>query len=66
MNNNEIIKDIRIKTGLSQSAFANKFHININTLQTWEQNIRNIPESTLFMIKYILELEEKIERRNNE
>ena len=54
------ILDLRKKTGLSQSQFAKKFHLNINTLQSWEQGIRNCPEWTLWMIQRILELENKI------
>ena len=51
------VKQIRTYMGLSQSKFANYFHINISTLQMWEQGINKTPESTLFMIKRILELE---------
>lgn len=53
------IKELREQTGLSQSKFAQKFHLNIKTLQAWEQNIRNCPEWTLWMIQRILELEER-------
>ena len=53
------IAELRKRTGLSQSKFAKKFHLNVRTLQTWEQGIRNCPEWTLWMIERILELEEK-------
>ena len=53
------ILDLRKKTGLSQSQFAKKFHIQIKTLQSWEQGQRNTPESILFMVHRILELEER-------
>lgn len=53
------IKEIRQSTGLSQSQFAKKFHLQVNTLQTWEQGIRRVPESTQYMIERILELEAK-------
>lgn len=38
------IKDIREFTGLSQTKFAKAFNLNVNTLRTWEQGIRNPPE----------------------
>ena len=60
------IKEIRLRTGLSQSQFARKFHLRLNTLQTWEQGIRNIPKPTLFMIERILELEAVLNENNKQ
>jgi putative transcriptional regulator len=51
------ILDLRKQTGLSQSQFAKKFHIQLKTLQSWEQGWRNTPESILYMVQRILELE---------
>ena len=34
---------VRIRLGLSQAAFAKRFHINLRTLQDWEQG-RRVPE----------------------
>ena len=34
------VKEIRAKTGLSQSEFAKKLHISFKTLQNWEQGRR--------------------------
>lgn len=51
------IQLIRKHTGMSQSQFANAYHINISTLQMWEQGINRTPDSILFLIKRILELE---------
>lgn len=51
------IKKVRAHSGMSQSQFANYFHINISTLQMWEQGINRTPDSVLFMVKRILELE---------
>lgn len=56
--NNVSILDLRKRTGLSQSKFANKFHLKLRTLQSWEQGYRNVPDSTLYMIERILDLEE--------
>ncbi|MGP1606488.1 MAG: helix-turn-helix domain-containing protein [Moraxella sp.] len=34
------VKEIRAKTGLSQTEFAKKLHISFKTLQNWEQGRR--------------------------
>ena len=51
------IKELRKQTGLSQSQFARKFHLNVRTLQTWEQNTRPTPEHVIYLISSILEYE---------
>ncbi len=56
---NTTIKEIRKQTGLSQSQFAKKFHLTTRVIQSWEQGQRNTPESILYMIQRILELESK-------
>ena len=45
------IKNLREKTGLSQSKFAEKYHINISTLRHWEQNVQKVPEYYLYLLK---------------
>jgi putative transcriptional regulator len=54
---NLTILELRKKTGLSQRKFAKKYHIGLRALQSWEQGWRDIPESTLYMIQRIIELE---------
>lgn len=51
------ILELRKQTSLSQSQFAKEFHIQLKTLQSWEQGWRNTPECILYMIQRILELE---------
>lgn len=51
------IQQIRKHVGLTQSQFASAYHINVSTLQMWEQGINRTPESILYLIKRILELE---------
>ena len=51
------ILELRKQTGLSHSQFAKEFHIQLKTLQSWEQGWRNTPECILYMIQRILELE---------
>lgn len=53
---NITILELRKQTGMSQSQFAKKFHINLKTLQSWEQGWRNTPEHVLYMVQKILEL----------
>ncbi len=44
MNISDRIKELRKKTGLSQSKFSAKFGIPVRTLQQWEQGISAPPE----------------------
>ena len=53
------IREIRGSLGLSQSKFAKKFHINISTLQNWEQGRRQVPDYVIYLINKIIELENK-------
>ena len=54
------VKELRARTGLSQSKFAAKFHIQLGTLRTWEQGIRECPEHIFWMMSRILELEDSL------
>lgn len=60
------IKQLRQQTGLSQSQFAKKFHINVRTLQRWEQGQTPTPDYVVFMISRIIELEEEVRREEHE
>lgn len=51
------IQAIRKSTGYSQSEFAQYFHLNLSTLQMWEQGENGTPASILYLIKEILILE---------
>lgn len=51
------IKDLRAKTGLSQSKFAALVGIPLNTLQNWEQGSRKPPEYVISLIEYKLKKE---------
>ena len=59
MNISDRIKELRKKTGLSQSKFSAKFGIPVRTLQQWEQGISAPPEYLIRMMAYIMLLEEK-------
>lgn len=54
---NFTILELRKKTGLSQRKFAEKYHISLRALQSWEQGWRNTPESTLYMLQKSIALE---------
>ena len=53
------IKELRTKTGLSQSKFGQKFHIQTINISNWEQGVHKPPEYVLYMIEHILELESR-------
>ena len=61
------ILELRKQTGLSQSEFAEKFHLSVKSVQAWEQGKRIPPDDTLCVIQKILECEEEIKNylRNN-
>ena len=58
MDISERIKELRKKTGLSQSKFSSKFGIPVRTLQQWEQGISAPPDYVIRMMAYIMILEE--------
>ena len=66
MNISDRIKELRKKTGLSQSKFSAKFGIPIRTLQQWEQGISAPPEYLVRMMAYIMLLEEKRQIKHEE
>ena len=48
------IKELREKTGLSQSQFAKKYKLSIRQVQSWEQGQRNTSEGTLYMLERLI------------
>ena len=65
MNIADRIKELRKKTGLSQSKFSAKFGIPVRTLQQWEQGISAPPEYLVRMMAYIMMLEDKGREEND-
>ncbi len=65
MDISEKIKELRKKTGLSQSKFSAKFGIPVRTLQQWEQGISAPPEYLVRMMAYIMQLEERFENTDS-
>ena len=59
MNISDRIKELRKKTGLSQSKFSAKFGIPVRTLQQWEQGISAPPDYLIRMMAYIMLLEDR-------
>ena len=55
------IKEIRKSLGLSQNKFARKFHIILQNVKSWEQNVSQPLECVVYMINKILEQEKTIE-----
>ena len=64
MDISDRIKELRKKTGLSQSKFSAKFGIPVRTLQQWEQGISAPPEYLVRMMAYIMELEKGEEKES--
>ena len=54
------IKELRTRTGMSQSQFAKYFNIPPSTLKKWEQGQRLCPSYLLDLIEYKLRKENKL------
>ena len=54
------ILELRQKTGLSQGQFAERFHLNVRTVQTWEQGTRKTPDYVIWLIAREMKLEEML------
>ncbi len=48
------IKELRQITGLSQSRFAEKYHMSKYTLQEWEQGRVKTPRCVLYLLNRII------------
>lgn len=53
------IKGIRKSTGLTQRAFAERYHIPLDTLRKWEANLRKPPFYVLELLSYRVEKEKE-------
>lgn len=53
------ILEMRKSLGLSQRQFADRFHLNVKTVQSWEGGWRKTPESYLYLIQRVIELESR-------
>lgn len=60
------IKELKKRTGLSQSKFAERFHLSMRTLQRWEQNQNEPQEAIVYMINRILDLEDQMEEQKQQ
>ena len=64
------IKELRKRTGLSQSKFAERFSLNLRTLQSWESNdYRQAPRLVINLVSEILDMqdmkgEENVQEKN--
>lgn len=55
------IKNLRTRTNLSQSKFANVVGIPVRTIQKWEQGDRVPPDYVVKLIEYFLKKERLID-----
>lgn len=54
------IKELRTKSGMSQSKFANYLNIPLESLKNWEQGKRKCPVYLIDLIEYKLKNENLI------
>lgn len=55
------IKELRKLSGLSQSKFAAKYHLGIQQLQTWEQGRQKTPDSYLYLLNMVVQVDFNLE-----
>lgn len=48
------IKEIRAITGLSQTAFGERYHIPMRTIQNWEGGQRECPEYVRLLLERVV------------
>lgn len=54
------IKELRLKTGMTQKQFAEYFEFSLATLKNWEQGHRPCSEPLLKLVEYKLKKEKLI------
>ena len=52
------IKKLRQQTGLSQQAFAERYHIPKRTIENWERGVNEPPPYVLELLEYKIKNEE--------
>lgn len=45
------VKELRAKTGLTQTKFGELFHIPLRTIQNWENGTRKPPEWAVYLLE---------------
>lgn len=55
------VKELRGITGLTQAQFAEKYHISLRQLQSWECGFRNTPDCILYMLGRLVSIDYKVE-----
>ena len=53
-NRMKTIKEIRAITGLSQTAFGERYHIPMRTIQNWEGGQRECPEYVRLLLERVV------------
>lgn len=61
MQTKELLKKVRLETGMTQKEFAEYFHIPLRTYEQWERGKREMPEYTLRLLLYKIWSEELAE-----
>ena len=59
----DTIKDMRTESGMTQQEFADYFGIPKRNIENWEEGSRNVQEYWLRLIRYKLEMEKLISKR---
>ena len=58
------MKELRAKTGLSQTKFGMLFRIASINISNWEQGVTKPPEYVVYMIERLIELDPTIPKKD--
>ncbi|MBQ7775765.1 MAG: helix-turn-helix domain-containing protein [Lachnospiraceae bacterium] len=66
MEKKDYIIELRESTGMTRKEFCEYFEIPYRTVQDWELGNRKMPDYLLRLMRYKIEMEKLVERKENE
>lgn len=63
MNNKEQLINLRKETGMNRKEFCEYFNIPYRTVTDWELGNRKMPDYLLRLMKYKIEMEKLVEKK---
>lgn len=63
MNNKEQLINLRKETGMNRKEFCEYFNIPYRTVTDWELGNRKMPDYLLRLMKYKVEMEKLVEKK---
>lgn len=61
VNDYKTVVQIRKELGMTQQEFCDRFHVPMHRLKKWEYCEKQTPDYAVYLIRRVIELEEKYE-----